>query len=109
MHEMSLQAEEEVGTNCYECYRPVWSSEFRLDEKYFCSEVCMERHLSLLRVTALLCRKVVPPVELPSLRQRASVKKDCGSVRLAAAPITNRSRTSFSSGIVLPADAAYFA
>lgn len=40
MHEMSLQAEE-VGMNCYECYRPVWSSEFHLDEKYFCSEVCM--------------------------------------------------------------------
>lgn len=54
MQSMSLQAEQ-AGANCYECYRPVWCAEFHLDEKYFCSEACMERHLSLLRKSCPSC------------------------------------------------------
>jgi hypothetical protein len=94
---MSLQAEE-PGANCFECYRPVWSGEFHYDEKYFCSETCMDRYLTLLKVNHKICRKTAPTVEPPSSKPKDSEKKDYGSARLAAAPTTNKSNKCFCSG-----------
>jgi hypothetical protein len=90
--------------NCFECYRPIWCSDFHYDEKYFCSETCMDRYLSLLRVSTALCRRIAPPAEWPSLRRKGTARKDCGSALSAAAPITNRLKNSFFNGTTPHAD-----
>lgn len=103
MQEISLQAEE-AGTNCFECYRPVWSSDFHYDEKYFCSETCMDRYLSLLRVSIILSRKIVLVVEWPSLRRKGTARKDYGFALWVAALITNKLKNYFFNGTTLLAD-----
>ena len=53
MQEMSLQADETEGANCYECYKAIYDPQLHYDEKYFCTELCMDKYLAQLRVTML--------------------------------------------------------
>lgn len=97
MHEMSLQAEE-GSINCYECYKHIPFPQLQLDEKYFCSEACMEKYLSLLKVSVCAFRSFVQAAGYPSSRRKATANKACGSARWGAVPTTSRSKTCSSNG-----------
>ena len=54
MHSIELQFNQAEQKNCYECYKVILNPELHHDEKYFCSEACMEKFMAQLRVVMWL-------------------------------------------------------